>query len=265
MPKIFVFPGGWRWTRVDRHVRWPQPEPTVRARIGEGLWIPPSPHANPRRALREIVGGNGWIWEQRARWEWCGAMSHRLEKTFRRERPCPMPRHCNSYSAPITPAGPPTSLVMPFFMVDMWMTVASDPDNVLTPPGRAFASAMGALTRARSFDMPFITEVRVAESRPARAIRTPPSRSRFFQKTRRKVCSLRLKGQSAPTPTKPDRKISQQIEPQRIAGMPIASREVISFEEQREAWMLRISSTCQGLDIGRILQREGNDQTAIPP
>jgi len=193
MPNKFVFPGG-AVDAGDAHV----PLATTltercAARIGEDVDSALA-HAIPVAAVRELWEETGLILGQKSTWE--GDVPPDWE-TFAATGHLPHAAPLQFVFRAITPPGRPRRFDARFFLVDV-DDIASDPDNFDAACDELSHLQWVPLTEARSFDMPFITEVVLAEVEARAREFDAPVSVPFFKNNEEESLFLRLKGQSGP-------------------------------------------------------------------
>ena len=193
MPNKFVFPGG-AVDAGDAHV----PLATTltercAARIGEDVDSALA-HAIPVAAVRELWEETGLILGQKGTWE--GDVPPDWE-TFAATGHLPHAAPLQFVFRAITPPGRPRRFDARFFLVDV-DDIASDPDNFDAACDELSHLQWVPLTEARSFDMPFITEVVLAEVEARAREFDAPVSVPFFKNNEEESLFLRLKGHSGP-------------------------------------------------------------------
>lgn len=189
MPSKFVFPGG-AVDRADAMVPLAKPLPAVcRDRLceqaPEGL-----DHALAAAAIRELWEETGLVLGQPGTWpgdvpgDWTGfaatghvPSAHPLQFVFRA----------------ITPPGRPRRFDARFFLVDA-NEIQGDPDDFTHASDELSHLQWIPLERARGFDMPFITEVVLAEVESRLTHPEPPETVPFFRNDDEASLFLRLRG-----------------------------------------------------------------------
>jgi 8-oxo-dGTP pyrophosphatase MutT (NUDIX family) len=193
MPNKFVFPGG-AVDSGDAHVPLAAPLPdTCAARLQEDA-DPSLAHALAVAAIRELWEETGLILGKPGRWDtppppdWhsfaaSGHVPHAaaLQFTFRA----------------LTPPGRPRRFDARFFLVDA-DEIASDLDDFGAASDELSHLQWVPLSEARSFDMPFITEVVMAEVEARARDRTPPDSVPFFKNNDEESLFMRLRGHKMP-------------------------------------------------------------------
>ena len=193
MPNKFVFPGG-AVDPGDAHV----PLATTltercAARIGEDVDSGLA-HAIPVAAVRELWEETGLILGRKGTWE--GDVPPDWE-TFAATGHLPHAAPLQFVFRAITPPGRPRRFDARFFLVDV-DDIASDPDNFDAACDELSHLQWVPLTKARSFDMPFITEVVLAEVEARAREFDAPASVPFFRNDEEESLFLRLKGHSGP-------------------------------------------------------------------
>lgn len=193
MPNKFVFPGG-AVDAGDAHV----PLATTltercAARIGEDVDSALA-HAIPVAAVRELWEETGLILGRKGTWE--GDVPPDWE-TFAATGHLPHAAPLQFVFRAITPPGRPRRFDARFFLVDV-DDIASDPDNFDAACDELSHLQWVPLTKARSFDMPFITEVVLAEVEARAREFDAPASVPFFRNDEEESLFLRLKGHSGP-------------------------------------------------------------------
>ncbi|MEP3443082.1 MAG: NUDIX hydrolase [Sulfitobacter sp.] len=189
MPNKFVFPGG-AVDEGDAQVPLASPlNPQCAARIGEDA-APALAHAIPAAAIRElweetglILGTKGtWHGDTPADWQSFAATGHLphaapLQFVFRA----------------LTPPGRPRRFDARFFLLDA-DEIASDLDNFDAACDELSHLQWVPLSQARRFDVPFITEVVLAEITARIRDPHPPASVPFFKNNDEESLFLRLRG-----------------------------------------------------------------------
>lgn len=193
MPNKFVFPGG-AVDAGDAHVPLATPlTERCAARIGEDVDSALA-HAIPVAAVRELWEETGLILGQKGSWE--GDVPPDWE-TFAATGHLPHAAPLQFVFRAITPPGRPRRFDARFFLVDV-DDIASDPDNFDAACDELSHLQWVPLTEARSFDMPFITEVVLAEVEARAREFDAPVSVPFFKNNEEESLFLRLKGHSGP-------------------------------------------------------------------
>ncbi len=189
MPNKFVFPGG-AVDSGDAGIPLARPLPALCAgRLRESAARDLS-HALAAAAIRELWEETGLILGARGDWagdvppDWRGfaaagfvPSAHALQFVFRA----------------ITPPGRPRRFDARFFLVDA-EEIASDPDDFSAACEELSHLQWVPLARAREFDLPFITEVVLAEIADRADDPAPPASVPFFRNDDEESLFLRLNG-----------------------------------------------------------------------
>ncbi|WP_299505635.1 NUDIX hydrolase [uncultured Roseobacter sp.] len=194
MPNKFVFPGG-AVDAADANVPLAAAlsEPCI-SRLAEdaqdGL-----AHALGVAAIRElweetglILGKpGGWTTTVPADWQGFAATGH-----------VPVASGLQFVFRALTPPGRPRRFDARFFLADA-DDLAGDPDDFSAASDELSHLQWVALREARSFDMPFITEVVLAEIEARVGDRNPPKSVPFFKNNDEESLFLRLRGHPMPS------------------------------------------------------------------
>ncbi|MGJ8615463.1 MAG: NUDIX hydrolase [Sulfitobacter sp.] len=194
MPNKFVFPGG-AVDAEDADIPLAAPLPdTCAARLAEdanaGL-----AHALAVAAIRELWEETGLILGQRGTWDtpvpddW---------KTYAATGHLPDASALQFVFRAITPPGRPRRFDARFFLVDA-DDIASDLDDFDAACDELSHLQWVSLAQARAFDMPFITEVVLAEVEARARDLNPPTSVPFFKNNDEESLFLRLRGGPSPT------------------------------------------------------------------
>lgn len=189
MPNKFVFPGG-AVDADDANVPLATPLPAIcHDRLIEDS-DPTLPHALATAAIRELWEETGLILGQPGTWptppnsDWISfaatghlPVAHPLQFVFRA----------------ITPPGRPRRFDARFFMIDA-DEVASDLDDFSNACDELSHLQWIPLPQVREFDLPFITEVVLAEVAARAHDLTPPQTVPFFKNNEEESLFLRLRG-----------------------------------------------------------------------
>ncbi|MGJ8627517.1 MAG: NUDIX hydrolase [Sulfitobacter sp.] len=189
MPNKFVFPGG-AVDAGDADIALAAPLPdTCAARLAEdateGL-----AHALAVAAIRELWEETGLILGQRGSWDtpvppdWT---------TFAATGHLPHASGLQFVFRAITPPGRPRRFDARFFLVDA-DEIASDLDDFDAACDELSHLQWVSLAQARAFDMPFITEVVLAEVEARVRDLNPPVSVPFFKNNDEESLFLRLRG-----------------------------------------------------------------------
>ncbi len=189
MPSKFVFPGGARDV-ADADIPLDRPLPAIcQDRLAEDAPDPVA-RALPLTAIRELFEETGQILGVPGDWpdappDWrdFAATGHRpsaeaLQFVFRA----------------ITPPGRPRRFDARFFLADA-DALASDPDDFSAASDELSHLRWVALDEVRALDMPFITEVVLAEIAARATDLEPPASVPFFRNDDEESLFLRLRGE----------------------------------------------------------------------
>jgi 8-oxo-dGTP pyrophosphatase MutT (NUDIX family) len=195
MPNKFVFPGG----AVDAGdhavpLATPLGDP-CHSRLGEGITATLA-HALTVAAVRELWEETGLILGQPGTWtgdipaDWA---------SFAATGHMPVAAPLQFVFRAITPPGRPRRFDARFFLVDAG-DIATDPDDFGAASDELSHLQWVSLSDARAFDMPFITEVVLAEIEARTKDPAPPASVPFFNNTDEESLFLRLRGHRMPGP-----------------------------------------------------------------
>ena len=193
MPSKFVFPGG-AVDADDARVSLARAmaEP-CRTRLTEATLdeAPPvSPEALAAAAIRELLEETGQMLGVPGRWpapatgSWAALAERGLT---------PDPGHLQFVFRAVTPPGRTRRFDARFFLVDA-AHLAGDPDDFSAASDELSHLQWIPLETARGFDMPFITEVVLAEIAARVAETAPPDNVPFFRNSDEESLFLRLGG-----------------------------------------------------------------------
>ena len=189
MPNKFVFPGG----AVDASdARVPLAAP-VNALCHGRLCDDAEPslaHAIAVAAIRELWEETGLVLGRKGAWE--GDVPPDWQ-TFAATGHLPDASALQFVFRALTPPGRPRRFDARFFLVDA-EDIASDPDDFDAACDELSHLQWVPLSRARSFDMPFITEVVLAEITARARDTNPPASVPFFKNNDEESLFLRLHG-----------------------------------------------------------------------
>lgn len=193
MPNKFVFPGG-AVDAGDADVPFGSALPTkCAARIAQDA-DPALTRAIPAAAIRELWEETGLILGVKGAWpgeappDW---------KTFAASGHLPHAAPLQFVFRALTPPGRPRRFDARFFLVDV-DAIASDPDNFDNACDELSHLQWVPLSAARSFDMPFITEVVLAEVEARARDLAPPDSVPYFKNNDEESLFLRLYGHATP-------------------------------------------------------------------
>lgn len=193
MPNKFVFPGG-AVDAGDARISLATPlTAQCAARIEEDADAALS-HAIPVAAIRELWEETGLILGRQGNWE--GDVPTDWE-TFAATGHLPHAEPLQFVFRALTPPGRPRRFDARFFLVDV-DDIASDPDNFDAACDELSHLQWVPLTKARSFDMPFITEVVLAEVEARARDLSAPDSVPYFKNNDEESLFLRLKGNARP-------------------------------------------------------------------
>lgn len=194
MPNKFVFPGG-AVDLGDASVPLAQPLPEIcRSRLADQA-SPGLEHALAIAAIRElweetglILGYPGnWQADISADWQGFAATGH-----------LPSAQALQFVFRALTPPGRPRRFDARFFLVDA-DEIAGDLDDFSQASDELSHLQWIPLSKVRSFDLPFITEVVLAEVTGRLKDLTPPLSVPYFCNNDEESLFLRLKGRPMPT------------------------------------------------------------------
>ena len=193
MPNKFVFPGG-AVDRADGAVPLAAPLPALcHRRLAEeapdGL-----PHALAAAAIRELWEETGLILGVPGQWP--GAVPPDWEE-FAATGHVPSAAALQFVFRALTPPGRPRRFDARFFLVDA-SHIQGDPDDFTHAQDELSHLQWIPLSRARSFDLPFITEVVLAEVEARVSDPAPPASVPFFRNNDESSLFLRLRGYPMP-------------------------------------------------------------------
>ena len=193
MPNKFVFPGG-AVDRADGAVPLAAPLPALcHRRLAEeapdGLQ-----HALAAAAIRELWEETGLILGVPGHWP--GAVPPDWEE-FAATGHVPSAAALQFVFRALTPPGRPRRFDARFFLVDA-SHIQGDPDDFTHAQDELSHLQWIPLSRARSFDLPFITEVVLAEVEARVSDPAPPASVPFFRNNDESSLFLRLRGYPMP-------------------------------------------------------------------
>jgi len=193
MPNKFVFPGG-AVDADDANIPLAEPMPAVcRARLAEDAPEDLS-HALAAAAIRELWEETGMILGTSGEWP---IAPHADWATFAATGHLPSARALQFVFRAITPPGRPRRFDARFFLVDA-DEIASDLDDFSAACDELSHLQWIPLPRVREFDLPFITEIVLAEVAARAHDLTPPENVPFFRNDDEESLFLRLKGNVDP-------------------------------------------------------------------
>ncbi|SNR64747.1 NUDIX hydrolase [Puniceibacterium sediminis] len=189
MPNKFVFPGG-AVDQADAQVPLGTPlSDLCAARLSEEA-APGLAHALSVAAIRELWEETGQILGKPGTWaetppeDWA---------TFAATGHVPLAEPLQFVFRAITPPGRPRRFDARFFVADA-ETLASDPDDFSAASDELSLLQWVDLDEVRHFDLPFITEVVLAEVAARARSATPPKSVPFFRNDDEESLFLRLRG-----------------------------------------------------------------------
>ncbi|WP_370302905.1 NUDIX domain-containing protein [Pseudooceanicola sp.] len=193
MPNKFVFPGG-AVDRADGAVPLAAPLPALcHRRLAEeapdGLQ-----HALAAAAIRELWEETGLILGVPGQWP--GSVPPDWEE-FAATGHVPSAAALQFVFRALTPPGRPRRFDARFFLVDA-SHIQGDPDDFTHAQDELSHLQWIPLSRARSFDLPFITEVVLAEVEARVSDPAPPASVPFFRNNDESSLFLRLRGYPMP-------------------------------------------------------------------
>lgn len=187
MPMKFVFPGG-AVDAADEEIPLLLPQ-TCRGRLAEHSSL--NPETIAAAAIRELweetgqILGRGGLWpDAPSGWE-----------TFAAEGMVPDASGLNFFFRAVTPPGRPRRFDARFFLADA-ADLASDPDDFGQAEDELSHLQWVPLDQARSFDLPFITEVVLAQVSASLDRSGPPETVPFFRNDDERHLVTQLGGRS---------------------------------------------------------------------
>lgn len=194
MPNKFVFPGG-AVDAGDAHVPLGQDLSAIcTARLQEDILVSPAtPNALAAAAIRELWEETGQILGTAGSWpsappDWA---------EFAKQGHLPNAAPLQFVFRALTPPGRPRRFDARFFLVDA-AYLSTDPDDFSAASDELSHLQWVRLRDARSFDMPFITEVVLSEIEARAKDFNPPKSVPFFKNNDEENLFLRLHGRSMP-------------------------------------------------------------------
>lgn len=192
MPNKFVFPGG-AVDPEDAHVPFADPlSPLCESRLTDGV-AKDRALALAGAAIRELWEETGQILGRPGKWE---APPHNWQD-FAARGHLPSAAPLQFVFRAITPPGRPRRFDARFFLLDA-DDLASDPDDFSAASDELAHLQWIALDKVRGFDLPFITEVVLAEVAARAADPHPPASVPFFRNDDEESLFLRLYGRPMP-------------------------------------------------------------------
>ncbi|MEM6887061.1 MAG: NUDIX hydrolase [Pseudomonadota bacterium] len=189
MPNKFVFPGG-AVDDADAHVPFATklPEPCA-TRLADAAPIPVG-SALAAAAIRELWEETGLMLAQPA--DWPGQVPQGWQD-FADRRMLPDPGGLQFVFRALTPPGRPRRFDARFFLIDA-AHINSDLDDFSKASDELSHLQWVSLSKARAFDMPFITEVVLAEIAARVTDPEPPKSVPYFRNDEEASLFLRLHG-----------------------------------------------------------------------
>ncbi|WP_227418045.1 NUDIX hydrolase [Roseitranquillus sediminis] len=176
MPDKYVFPGG-AVDSVDALVPLAEPvAPVCAARLEEASRAPAAATL-AAAAIRELWEETGQILGVRGRWP---SSAPRGWEGFAATGHVPSPAGLGFVLRAVTPAGRPRRFDARFFLADA-RRLATDPDDFSLGADELSDLAWIPLSQVRGFDLPFITQVALAEVMQRLPDLSPPPRVPFFR------------------------------------------------------------------------------------
>ena len=189
MPNKFVFPGG-AVDKADAGISLAAPMPALcRERLTEDA-DPALAHPLAVAAIRELWEETGQILGQPGTWDDTPPEDW---KSFAATGHVPAAHGLQFVFRAITPPGRPRRFDARFFLLDA-DTLASDPDDFSSACDELSHLQWIPLKKARDFDLPFITEVVLAEVEARAHSTEPPQTVPFFKNDDEESLFLQLKG-----------------------------------------------------------------------
>ena len=190
MPGKFVFPGG-AVDSADAQVALAAPLPGGCIRQLTAMSDGPSASTLASAAIRELWEETGLILGQPGQWEGAPTDWHAFAATGHR----PSAAALRFVFRAITPPGRPRRFDARFFLADAG-AVAGDPDDFSAASDELSHLQWVPLSEARSFNLPFITEVVLAEVTARLPDLAPPETVPFFSNDEEESLFLRLGGRA---------------------------------------------------------------------
>jgi 8-oxo-dGTP pyrophosphatase MutT (NUDIX family) len=193
MPNKFVFPGG-AVDSDDSNVALEDPVGSpCDARLEEDCATPMTA-ALTAAAIRELWEETGQILGKSGQWS---APPPQAWESFAAIGHVPNAKPLQFVFRALTPPGRPRRFDARFFLIDA-DDLASDPDDFAAATDELSHLQWIALEDVRGFDLPFITEVVLAEIGARAQDRTPPDSVPFFRNNDEESLFLRLRGYPMP-------------------------------------------------------------------
>ncbi len=189
MPNKFVFPGG-AVDAADADVPLAAPLPQICAdRLAEDADATLA-HAIAVAAIRELWEETGLVLGRSGAWD---ATPPSDWQSFAATGHLPDASALQFVFRALTPPGRPRRFDARFFLVDA-DEITSDPDDFSAACEELSHLQWVPLSKARSFDMPFITEVVLAEVQARATLTEPPTSVPYFKNNDEESLFLRLRG-----------------------------------------------------------------------
>ncbi len=185
MPNKYVFPGG----AVDESDATIPLAGALHPTCDDRLRLPPvgpSPATLAAAAIRELWEETGLILGSKSNWTSPVGWSGFAQTGFQ-----PNPSALRFFFRAITPVGPPRRFDARFFMCDA-SAIANDLDDFSAASDELSHLHWVPLSEARELDLPFITQVVLAELRALAGHIAPPPSVPFFQNNDEESLFLRL-------------------------------------------------------------------------
>ncbi|KUJ79299.1 NUDIX hydrolase [Ruegeria profundi] len=193
MPNKFVFPGGAVDT-ADRSVPLVAPLPALCSERLDERSAPGLQNALAAAAIRELWEETGLVLGERGDWQ--GSVPADWQE-FARMGFRPTASDLQFVFRAVTPPGRPRRFDARFFLVDA-NAIQGDPDDFSRASDELSHLQWVPLGRARELDLPFITEVVLAEVAARVTNPEPPSNVPLFLHTEEQSLFLQLKGHPMP-------------------------------------------------------------------
>ncbi|WP_292285539.1 NUDIX hydrolase [Marivita sp.] len=193
MPNKFVFPGG-AVDPEDAHVPFANPlSPLCESRLLDDA-PPGCAPALAGAAIRELWEETGQVLGTPGEWP---TPTPRNWRDFAAQGQLPNAAPLQFVFRAITPPGRPRRFDARFFLLDA-EDLATDPDDFSAASDELAHLQWIALDKVRGFDLPFITEVVLAEVAARARDRAPPASVPFFRNDDEESLFLRLHGKPLP-------------------------------------------------------------------
>src|SRR6056297_1857470 len=193
MPNKFVFPGG-AVDAGDAYIPLAHPLPALCAQRLTEDCKGDLAHALAAAAIRELWEETGLLLGTPGAWQ--GEVPHDW-KSFAARGFLPTAHALQFVFRAITPPGRPRRFDARFFLLDA-EDLATDPDDFSAASDELAHLQWIALDKVRGFDLPFITEVVLAEVAARARDRAPPASVPFFRNDDEESLFLRLHGKPLP-------------------------------------------------------------------